>query len=258
MKRGNVSFSNNGDSLNRKQEIMMSKIIFYDFDGTLTPYSMPKYEILEKCGLKDGTMNPKFKELAREILPQFGNIYQAMHQTYFNIIKNAGELLIDSNFTLGADKVTYNKGVFEFLELLNNNDVTNYILSSGILVYLEKTTIAKYFEHIYATTFKYDENKEVIGLDYLMSDEKKVDIIKEIAKRHDFKDIIYIGDGLTDYYAMEYVKQNGGTVIFVYQDKNNKDISIMQEKNIVDIFTEADFSPNSELTTFVKRLCKIK
>ena len=29
----------------------MKKIIIYDFDGTLTPYPMPKLEILEKCGI---------------------------------------------------------------------------------------------------------------------------------------------------------------------------------------------------------------
>jgi len=29
----------------------MKKIIIYDFDGTLTPYPLPKFEILEKSGM---------------------------------------------------------------------------------------------------------------------------------------------------------------------------------------------------------------
>lgn len=28
-------------------------IIIYDFDGTLTPYSLPQYEIIKKCGYDD-------------------------------------------------------------------------------------------------------------------------------------------------------------------------------------------------------------
>ena len=28
------------------------KIIIYDFDGTLTPYALPKFEILEKMWIK--------------------------------------------------------------------------------------------------------------------------------------------------------------------------------------------------------------
>lgn len=31
-------------------------IIIYDFDGTLTPYSLPQYEILKKCGYNDETL----------------------------------------------------------------------------------------------------------------------------------------------------------------------------------------------------------
>ena len=41
----------------------MKEIIIYDFDGTLTPYSLPKFEILEKSGMKDGAHNPQFLEL---------------------------------------------------------------------------------------------------------------------------------------------------------------------------------------------------
>lgn len=49
-------------------EILMKKIIIYDFDGTLTPFSLPKFEILEKCGMKDGAHNPQFLELAKKEL----------------------------------------------------------------------------------------------------------------------------------------------------------------------------------------------
>ena len=28
-------------------------IVIYDFDGTLTPYSLPQYEIIKKCGYNE-------------------------------------------------------------------------------------------------------------------------------------------------------------------------------------------------------------
>ena len=44
----------------------MKNVIIYDFDGTLTPYSLPKFEILEKSGMKGGAHNPKFLELSKQ------------------------------------------------------------------------------------------------------------------------------------------------------------------------------------------------
>jgi len=38
----------------------MLKAIVYDFDGTLTPDELPKFDILESCGLEGGTQNPAF------------------------------------------------------------------------------------------------------------------------------------------------------------------------------------------------------
>lgn len=235
----------------------MKKII-YDFDGTLTPFSLPKFEILEKCGMEGGASNPKFMELSREKLSQVNNdLYKAIYQTYFDIIQKNGFSLTNDNFSLGADKAIYNPGVMEFLKMLRENNVENYLLSSGLLVYLNNTKVAPLFEEIFATTFIYNEDGEVIDIDYLMSDKNKVSAVKTIVGDNCLE-VIYIGDGFTDYYAMEYIKNNGGTVIFVYNDEDNKDISIMKEKNIVDLFTKADFSNDSELSRYVKKLCKIK
>lgn len=240
------------------------KLIIYDFDGTLTPYSMPKFEILEKSGLKDGANNPKFLELSQEKSNTLKiDLYQAMYEVYFELIRNAGFRLIDENFYLGFDRIEYNKGVSDFLTTLNQSSISNYLLSSGVSVLLEKTKYASFFKKIYATKFQYDENGEAIGISYLMSDKNKVEAIKEIIRdqgfsRDDCSHIIYIGDGLTDFYAMEYVKKSGGTTIFVYLDGNNKSIEEMRRKDVVSFFAKADFSLNSELSKYVFKLCGIK
>lgn len=242
----------------------MKNIIIYDFDGTLTPYPMPKLEILEKNGMKDGSYNPLFLELSRKKARDKNmNLYQAMFETYCEIILSNGDKLIDENFSLGHDKVEYNNGVLEFFEMLNKNNIKNYLVSSGIKVFLQKTSVASYFEEIYATTFKYNKMHEAIGIDFLMSDENKVYAIKQILQKNnifteDCSKVIYIGDGLSDYYAMKYVKEHGGICILVFLSSNAKEIASMKEKNIVSLFTKADFSIDSELTQYVNKLCRIK
>lgn len=242
----------------------MKKIIIYDFDGTLTPYSLPKFEILEKSGMIDGAYNPRFLELSqKKAKDQNIDLYKAIYYIYFETIKNAGFKLTDENFYLGYDSVEYNNGVIEFLNMVCQNDISNYLLSSGLKVFLEKVSISSYFKEIYATIFTYDQNDEANGFEFLMSDKNKVIAIKEILKKNeidneDCSSIIYIGDGFTDYYAMKYIKEHGGTSIFVYKDLNSKDMLSIKKENIVDFFTKADFSQNSKLCNYIKKLCKIK
>lgn len=242
----------------------MNKIIIYDFDGTLTPHALPKFEILEKSGLKYGAHNPCFLELSkRKAQDEEIDLYRAMYDTYFEIIRNAGFKLINENFSLGYDNVSYNSGVIEFLDMLYQNNIINYLLSSGVKVFLEKISISSYFKEIYATTFTYNQDYEANGFEFLMSDKNKVIAIQEILRKNGISNencsnIIYIGDGFTDYYAMKYVKNHGGTSIFVYKDFNSKDMQDIKEKNVVDFYSKSDFSQDSELYNYIKKLCKIK
>ena len=144
----------------------MNKIIIYDFDGTLTPYSLPKFEILEKSGLDQGAHNPQFLSLSHQMANDKNiDFYTAMYYIYFKIIKNANLKLTDENFSFGYDNVTYNNGVIEFLNMLCKNNISNYLLSSGVKVFLEKVSISSYFEEIYATTFTYNQYNEVNGFE---------------------------------------------------------------------------------------------
>ncbi len=242
----------------------MKKIIIYDFDGTLTPFSLPKFEILEKCGMKDGAHNHQFLELAKKrVRDENIDLYTAIYEEYFETIRSAGFRLIDENLSFGYDNISYNKGVIEFLKMFSENNISNYLLSSGVKVFLEKVSISSYFKEIYATIFTYDQNSEANGFKFLMSDKNKVVAIKEILRKNgidneDCSNVIYIGDGFTDYYAMKYIKEHGGTSIFVYQDLNCKDMKSIKGKNLVDFYTKTDFSQNSELNNYVRELCEIK
>lgn len=242
---------------------MKQKIIIYDFDGTLTPYTMPKFEIIEKCGIENYFHNPIFLNTVKNKIKEKNiDTYTANYEAYLETISKNNLKLIDENFCLGADNVEYNNGVIDFLKLLVNNNVKNYILSSGIKVFLENTIVAPLFSKIYGTTFSYNNENEATGIEYLMTDKNKVDALKEIVSENnliDCSDVIYIGDGYTDMYAMEYITKNGGISIYVYQDEKEEleNISKMKEKNIVNLFTKADYSYGSKLNEYIRRICNI-
>ena len=236
----------------------MKKIIIYDFDGTLTPSSIPRYEILEKVGFKEGLFNQEIIKRASELVKNTGiGKVEALYKIYFDIVKKNGFKLTNENFCKGSNNVEYNIGVEDFLDELYENDIKQYILSSGIKVFLDKMNIAHYFEEIYATTFYYDDNNEVSGFKFLMSDKQKVFMIKDILEKNDIDssnctNIIYIGDGLTDYDAMEYVTNNGGKAIYLYDDINDMDLIEMKEKEVISFACKADFSKSSELYNYIK------
>jgi len=239
----------------------MDKIIIYDFDGTLTPYPLPKYKVLEECGFSDGMMNDKFMNLVKDkSKSENKDLYDALIEVYFDILKANGIKLDDNSMCVKYDEVIYNNGVEDFLKMLYSNGIKNYLLSSGFKNYLEKISISRYFEDIYGTTFNYDNEGIVVSVNFIMKDINKVYAIKGILCSNgmtDCSNVIYVGDGLTDCFAMDYVIKNGGTTIFVYQNDNQNEIEIMKEKGIVTFYCKADYSAKSELRSYVKKLFKI-
>lgn len=230
----------------------MSKIIIFDFDGTLTPYPITDFKVLEKCGFIGGGNNKDFQNIVKSnMIDKNISVYDSFYEIIFNVIKSNGYELKDEVFSLDADKIEYNKGVFEFLDYLYKNGVYNYIISSSMKPFLDKVLVSKYFKGIYATTFNYNKDDVVVSIKNLMTDEKKINSIKEIVKDYNYSNVIYIGDGLTDLKAMEYVKNNGGISIYVTNDKNS--VSLDEQKYISYIFSK-DYSLDSELFKVIKKV----
>ena len=233
----------------------MKKIIIYDFDGTLTPYPIPQFEILDKLGIKGGLTNKNFLcKIKQESINNNIDTYSALYKEVIYLFKKNNIELTDNNINIGVNNLKYNKGVEEFLNYLNNNNIKNYIISSGIQKSLENTKIAKYFDKIYATTFTY-QNNIINGINYIMTDENKVEAIKDIINKNNINtnNIIYIGDGLSDYYAFEYIYNNGGTTILI----NNDNIIDDKLKNLSTLITNNDFSINSNIFNYILKECNL-
>lgn len=227
-------------------------IIIYDFDGTLTPYGIPKYEILKKCGYD----TDKLLELISEIMKDTNKtLYESFYEAYEMILKDNNIVMSIENITLGANNVLFNKGVLDYFENFQTKKtgILHFIVTSGFRDYVLNTKIAKFVYGIYGVTYKISDGlyKE---LENLVSDEVKPSIIKEILQDKVYNMVIYIGDGLTDRNAFKYVHSIGGKCLYVgASSKDFENYNKLKEDGIVDEYFEKDFSKDSQLRKYIKK-----
>ena len=148
-------------------------IVIYDFDGTLTPYSLPQYEIIKKCGYNEEKL---INRVAEELTNSKG-LYEAYYKCYTEILLENNILLTKENVCLGADKVKFNNGVIEYFKNFQSRKtgVKHYIVTSGIKDYVNKTVIGKYVDGVYGVTFN-EENGIYKDIDILLTDKKAVSV----------------------------------------------------------------------------------
>lgn len=233
-------------------------IVIYDFDGTLTPFPLPKYEIFYKCGITEFDVALRTKEI---IDKEHLSLYEAYYEAYRRYLKENNFPFNRESVCLGADNVTLNKGVLEYFEDLcyENTRIKHYVITSGLEEYIKYTPISKYLDDVYGTSFTikddlYDEIK------VLMDDTSKVPAIKKIEEMNNVstKDIIYFGDGLTDKDAFTYVHNNGGKSVLLVDGKDLKEYKYFKELGIIDEYFERDFTRDSKLYNYIKSIVCIK
>ena len=158
-----------------------------------------------------------------ELSSQYKTMYNIYYKCYETILAENNIPMTRENICKGAKNVKYNKGVEEYFKYFqsDNTGIKHYVVTSGIQEYVEETTISKYLNGIYGST--YNKNGEVFeNINFLLNDTKKVDIIKSIQEENgETNNIIYFGDGLTDACAFEYVHNIGGKSIFVLSNKSS-------------------------------------
>lgn len=237
-----------GDRMKITQE--KDLIIIYDFDGTLTPYALPQYDVIKNCGYDDN----KLMELVRIIMNKRNiGLYNAFFLAINYILKENNVKRDIESICVGASRVEYNKGVEEYFESLKNDNVKHYVLTSGYEEYIKRTKINQYLTDVYGTKISIDHKSFKINM--LMTDQYKVEVIKSISKINngEFSNIIYIGDGLTDKYAFEYVHSNGGETILVFMDEKDKTYNMLKHQNIIDYYFKPDFSVGSKLERHIQK-----
>jgi len=242
----------------------VEKIIIYDFDGTLTPYPTTNYAVMVKCGIEESDGSEKFLNKVMDLRKNHNeDNYSSYLHAYLYFIKERNLEANLETIGLGANEVTLNPGVKEYLEYTNSKGIKNYLLSSGIKHYLEHTSISNLFKEIYGSTFKFNEQGIAYDVEYALTDVLKVDSIKDILRKNnieetDCSNVMYIGDGLTDMYAFEYIKEHGGEAVLVYNDNTEDIASEIKMKDIITFMSPSDYSLDEELVTYIKKVFNLE
>ena len=255
--------------------------LIYDFDKTLCTIDMQEYSFIPKVNMDAKDFWKESNALAEE--KKMDRVLAYMYLMLERAQATRQRIWREDFVALGKD-LEFFPGVEEWfsrIQQFGNEmelDVEHYIISSGLREIIEGSSIFKYFREVFACEFLYDQNhvacwpKNAINYttktQFLFRINKGVlDISNDIdlnkytpedERRVPFRNMIYIGDGMTDVPCMKLVKVNGGCSIAVYQQGERQNVEELLKHKRVDFLASADYSENSELDKIVKDvICKI-
>ena len=250
--------------------------LIYDFDKTLCTKDMQEYTFIPKLGIKSNEFWKSVDELALE------NKMDKTLAYLYVMLKKSEELrhpLTRKDFEECGKDIEYFKGVEDWFKRINEYGkklgvtIEHYIISSGNKEIIENTKISKNFKEIFASEFLYVNGIAVwpsVAVNYTTKtqflariNKGVLDISDDITlnnkmladdRRISNKNMIYIGDGITDIPSMRMTHENGGYSIAVYQkDKQDVANTLLQDKR-VDYKVLADYAEGSELDNIIKNI----
>jgi len=242
--------------------------IMYDFDKTLSPKDMQEYGFISGLGMN----SEEFWEKSRLNMVNH-NMDQILAYMLTILQEAEGRMLLTRSVfnEMGRDVKLFD-GLETWFERTNlygeklGLEIEHYIISSGLKEIIEGTEIANKFKEIYAAEYCYNEKSipiwPAMAVNYTSKTQFLFRINKGVLdvtehkglnestpdnkKRISFRNMIYIGDGLTDVPCMKLVKINGGYSIAVYsEDRSVADSLIEQDR--VDFVVKADYRENSDM-----------
>lgn len=250
--------------------------IMYDFDKTLCTKDMQEYTFIPdlKMDVKD------FWSDANK-LREVDKMDAVLTYMYLMVAKTneMGKKLTKEYLNKIGRDIELFPGVKDWFTRINayakerGIEVEHYIISSGVKEIIEGSVIGKHFKEVYASEFYYDsEGKAVwprLVVNYTNKTQFLVRINKGILdvaddynvnrkmnisdKRIPKRNMIYIGDGLTDVPCMKITKDNGGVSIAVYTDKSKKIAEELYDDGRINYVAEANYQEGSKMDSFVKK-----
>lgn len=248
--------------------------ILYDFDKTLCRDDMQNFSFIPALG-----MTPKEFWGATTVFSEKTGVERILSYMYMMIklcrekgIKLTREYLN----SLGKD-IKYFDGVSTWFSRINKYgaeqgvDVEHYLVSSGTKEIVEGCSIAHEFKKIYGCEFLYDEETlepiwPKLAINYTQKTQYFFRISKGVIdetndndlnektpnRRIPYRNIVYLGDGMTDVPSMILVKNNGGKSIAVYSEGKKEKVKPLYEDERVNYICKADYSSGSDLERVVK------
>lgn len=255
--------------------------LMYDFDKTLCTKDMQEYTFIPNVGMTATDFWAESGRLSKE--KKMDGILAYMY-LMIDKAKSAHIKIQREEFVkLGVDLELY-PGVESWFDRINQigDDlgvkVEHYIVSSGLREIIEGSSIYKHFREVFACEFLYDENnvacwpKNAVnyttktqflfrinkGILDISKDKELNEYTPEDDRPVPFRNMVYIGDGLTDVPCMKLVKANGGYSIAVYTKGKRSKVESLLKDNRVDFITLADYSEGGDLDNTIRDIiCKM-
>ena len=254
--------------------------ICYDFDKTLSPDDMQAQGFIQ--AVYDGDVN-SFWEECNALATENGMDSNLAYM--YKMVNEAEGRLVFTRKTLedyGA-KVELFPGVEEWFERIREYGaehgviVEHYIISSGLKEMIEGTAISKAgaFEKIYASSFMFNEKGVAVWPAQAINYTNKTQFLFRIEKgvldvndqgvndhfppdsvRVPFRNMVYIGDSITDIPCMKLINSRGGHSIGVYDGKTSDKSRVhkMLDEDRIKYFAPADYREDSKLDSLVKAI----
>ncbi len=248
--------------------------IMYDFDKTLCSEDMQNYSFIPALGMKPA----EFWDLTTQFVEK-ENVEKILAYMYMMVLQaRKKDIKLTKEYLNGLGKaIKYYEGVTTWFSRMNaygeslGLTVEHYLVSSGTKEIIDGCSIAKEFKAIYGCEFLFDEvTGEAIwpkfAINYTMKTQYFFRVSKGVIDSSDdvtlnqrtrnrripYRNIVYIGDGMTDIPCMILVKENGGKSIAVYQkDKKDRVMGLLEDGR-VNYICRADYKSGSELETILK------
>ena len=253
--------------------------ILYDFDKTLCTKDMQEYAFIPSLGLSAEEFWTETGKLAKS--EKMDSILAYM---YLMVRKSKAKMLPlkRDNFVSLGESVEFFPGVESWFDRISEFgkecgvEIEHYIISSGLKEIIEGCPICHKFKEVYACEFHYDENGVAdwpkTAVNYTTKTQFLFRINKGVTDITDdvnlnrfipnddrpipFRNMIYIGDGMTDVPCMKLVKVNGGQSIAVYRDQRRETVEELLRDRRVDFVAPADYENGNELDGIVRNIIR--
>ena len=250
--------------------------MMYDFDKTLSTKDMQEYSFIPKLGLTAQEFWAQSNALAKE--QKMDRILSYMYMMV-RMSKDKHQPIRREDFVALGKKIQLYPGVEDWFARINafgleqGVRVEHYLISSGLKEIVEGCSIFDQFKEVYASEFLYDENGVAVWPKLAVNYTAKTQFLFRINKgvldiSNDldlnrsipdelrpvpFRNMIYIGDGLTDVPCMKLVKLNRGQSLAVYKKEKATGYGLLTDKR-VDLIAPADYREGKKLDKLVKMI----
>lgn len=248
--------------------------IMYDFDKTLSTTDMQNFAFIPNLGMTPdefwgATGEFSSKEGVERILSY---MYMMIAKSKEKGIKLTREYLNEC-----GKNIKYYPGVTTWFDRINQYGldhgvkVEHYLVSSGTKEIVEGCSIIDKFTQAYGCEYYYNEEGEPVWPKLAINFTQKTQFFYRIAKgaidatddagvnaktlklRVPYRNIVYMGDGMTDIPCMTLVKKSGGKSIAVYPKGADSDkVKQIYTDERVSFISEADYSAGGPIERILK------